>query len=55
VLSGRSWWISLAATGAAGVAAYVALLPLALPTGERDVLAAFFARGSKGRGGAGLT
>jgi O-antigen/teichoic acid export membrane protein len=55
VLSGRSWWISLAATGAAGVAAYVALLPLALPTAERDVLAAFFARGSKGRGGAGLT
>jgi O-antigen/teichoic acid export membrane protein len=39
-LAGRPWWASLAATGACGLAAYAALLPLALPAEERAALVA---------------
>jgi O-antigen/teichoic acid export membrane protein len=44
LLSGRSWWISLAATAAAALAAYVALLPLALPAEERAFARSTMAR-----------
>lgn len=37
-LGGADWWLSLAATAAAGLAGYVALLPLALPPDERAVI-----------------
>jgi hypothetical protein len=37
-LSGQPWWSSLAATSACGLAAYVGLLPLALPAHERAAL-----------------
>jgi O-antigen/teichoic acid export membrane protein len=37
-LSGRTWWLSLAATGAAGLVTYTALLPVGLPPGERAAL-----------------
>jgi O-antigen/teichoic acid export membrane protein len=43
-LSGQPWWASLAVTGACGFVAYVALLPLALPMGERALLASWLAR-----------
>jgi O-antigen/teichoic acid export membrane protein len=43
-LSGRPWWASLAATAACGLAAYAALLPLALPAAERTVLSTSMAR-----------
>ncbi len=43
-LSGRPWWVSLAATGALGLAAYAALLPLVLPDRERAAARAFAAR-----------
>jgi O-antigen/teichoic acid export membrane protein len=36
--SGRSWWVSLALTAAAGLAGYLVLLPLALPPRERAAL-----------------
>jgi O-antigen/teichoic acid export membrane protein len=39
-LSGRSWWVSLAATAACGLAAYAVLLPLALPPRERAAMSA---------------
>ncbi len=39
-LAGRPWLLSLAATAACGLVAYVALLPLALPPEERGVLRA---------------
>jgi O-antigen/teichoic acid export membrane protein len=47
-LSGRVWWASLAATAACGLAAYCALLPLALPAGERAALGAFAKRVASG-------
>jgi hypothetical protein len=37
-LSGSTWWVSLAATGACGFAAYLLVLPVALPTRERHLL-----------------
>ncbi len=37
-LSGSAWWVSLALTGAAGFAAYLAVLPFALPAPERSAL-----------------
>jgi O-antigen/teichoic acid export membrane protein len=43
-LSGRPWWASLAATGVCGLAAYGALLPVALPARERAALSAALAR-----------
>lgn len=36
LLAGRSWWLVLFATGAAGFAAYIVLLPMSLPAGERE-------------------
>jgi O-antigen/teichoic acid export membrane protein len=42
--SGRPWWASLAATAACGLAAYGALLPVALPAMERAALSAALAR-----------
>jgi O-antigen/teichoic acid export membrane protein len=39
-LAGQSWLLSLAATAACGLVAYVALLPLVLPAEERVVLRA---------------
>ena len=36
LLAGRSWWLVLFATGAAGFAAYIVLLPMSLPDGERE-------------------
>ncbi|HEU4448618.1 MAG TPA: oligosaccharide flippase family protein [Gaiellaceae bacterium] len=39
-LSGRPWWVSLAATAACGLGAYAAVVPLVLPTDERAVLLA---------------
>jgi len=38
-LAGRSWWVSLAATALAGLAAYAAFLPFALRARERAALA----------------
>ncbi|MGH3012448.1 MAG: polysaccharide biosynthesis C-terminal domain-containing protein, partial [Gaiellaceae bacterium] len=46
-LSGRPWWISLAATGACALAAYAALMPLALPADERLALSARVGRGPR--------
>ena len=43
-LSGRPWWASLAATAVCGLAAYAALLPLALPAPERAVLSTSMGR-----------
>ena len=43
-LSGRPWWASLAATGACGLAAYAAFLPVALPARERAALSAALGR-----------
>ncbi|RPH83416.1 MAG: lipopolysaccharide biosynthesis protein [Candidatus Rokuibacteriota bacterium] len=37
-LLGSAWWVSLLVTGACGLVAYVALLPLALSTHERVLL-----------------
>jgi O-antigen/teichoic acid export membrane protein len=37
-LSGRPWWLSLAATAACALAAYAVLLPLVLPAQERTAL-----------------
>ena len=37
-LAGQSWWASLAATGACGLAAYATFLPFGLPLRERAVL-----------------
>jgi O-antigen/teichoic acid export membrane protein len=54
-LTGRPWWVSLAATAACGLVAYGVLLPLALPGAERGAIGAFLGRASKGRGGAGVT
>jgi O-antigen/teichoic acid export membrane protein len=44
LLSGRPWWLSLAATAAGGLAVYAALLPLALPAEERAVARRLVAR-----------
>jgi O-antigen/teichoic acid export membrane protein len=44
LLSSRAWWVSLAATAAGGLAAYAALLPLALPAEERAVARSTMAR-----------
>ena len=49
--SGRAWWASLAVTAACGLAAYGALLPLALPVRERAALAAARGRITKRRSG----
>jgi O-antigen/teichoic acid export membrane protein len=38
LLAGRSWWASLAVTGACALALYAALLPLAVPAGERAAI-----------------
>jgi O-antigen/teichoic acid export membrane protein len=40
LLGDIAWWVSLAATAAAGIVAYVVLLPTALPAGERVALLA---------------
>jgi O-antigen/teichoic acid export membrane protein len=44
-LSDASWWASLAVTTVAGLAAYLALLPLALQAEERAAVSAALARG----------
>jgi len=38
LMADRSWWLSLAATALAGLAAYLVLLPVVLPAEERAVL-----------------
>ena len=38
VLANQAWWLSLAATTAAGLAVYVALLPVVLPAEERAII-----------------
>ncbi len=48
--SGHPWWASLAATGACALAAYAALVPLALPEPERAVLSTWLARTWSGIG-----
>jgi hypothetical protein len=37
-MADRSWWLSLAATALAGLAAYLVLLPVVLPAEERAAL-----------------
>jgi O-antigen/teichoic acid export membrane protein len=43
-LSAHAWWLVVAATAAAGVAAYAVLLPAGLPAAERATVAAFTRR-----------
>ncbi|HEX5467589.1 MAG TPA: oligosaccharide flippase family protein [Gaiellaceae bacterium] len=43
-LGDRAWWVALAVTAAAGIAAYAALIPLALPRVERAALVALLGR-----------
>jgi O-antigen/teichoic acid export membrane protein len=46
-LSGRPWWASLAVTASAGLAAYLAVLPLALSPRERGSLLGFVRRSAR--------